>query len=64
VGLQWFLIVFFFFILRGPKHRKIFSEAFSKMQTNTGKNKYFHVNHLHLQIFYGGEYFTSKQTEP
>ena len=59
----------FFFLkkknhLSRAKHRKIFFEAFSKMQTNTGKTKHFPVNHLHLQTFYGGECFTSKQTEP
>jgi hypothetical protein len=33
--------IFFFFILRRTKHRKIFSEAFSKMQTNTVKTNIF-----------------------
>ena len=28
------------------------------------KNNHFFKNYLHLQIFYGREYFTSKQTKP
>ena len=42
---------------------KYFQKHFPKCK-QTLKNKYFHVNHLHLQTFYGGEHFTSKQTEP
>jgi hypothetical protein len=38
---QWVSVFFFFFILRGTKHRKIFSEPFSKMQTNTVKTNIF-----------------------
>ena len=46
-----------------PNTVKYFQKQFSNANKHR-KNKYFPVNHLHLQTFYGREYFTSKQTEP
>ena len=54
----------FCFTLLQTHNVEYFSEHFPRMQTNTGKTIIFPENHLHLQTFYGGECFTSKQTEP
>jgi hypothetical protein len=46
-----------------PNTVKYFSKHFPECK-QTPEKQTFSVNHLHLQTFYGGECFTSKQTEP
>jgi hypothetical protein len=60
-GCGYFLLICF--TLLQTHNVEYFLEHFPRVQTNMEKQT-FSVNHLHLQTFYGGEYFTSKQTEP
>jgi hypothetical protein len=66
-GFRWFWVWVFsvdLFYVAPNIQRRIFSGAFSLSANKHRKNKHFPVNHLHLQTIYGGECFTSKQTEP
>ena len=59
-GLRWWVCIcnsfwfFLFFILRCPKHWKIFFRLFSKMQSNTGK-KLFSLKWFTFANIYGGK---------